>query len=85
MATNGFNRVPHPEQQTGKIESVIGLRGERIMPEMRFTEFPALSGDPRAGFLDLHRRPMFIIHHFFYIWHFTLHNERHLGVFRGRE
>ena len=24
------------------------LKGERIMPEMRFTEFPALSVDPRV-------------------------------------
>ena len=38
----------------GKIESNIGLRfrqrkDKRIMPETRFTEFPALSVDPRVG------------------------------------
>ena len=32
--------------------------GKRIMPETRFTEFPALSVDPRVGFLGLHRRQM---------------------------
>ena len=41
--------------------------GQQIMPEMRFTEFPALSVDPRVGifpfnlrleFLSLHRRLM---------------------------
>ena len=41
-----------------QIESIIGLRrkteksqpeGQRIMSETRFTEFPALSVDPRVG------------------------------------
>ena len=34
-------------------------KGKRIMPETRFTEFPALSVDPRVGILGLHRRPIF--------------------------
>ena len=33
--------------------------GEQIMPETRFTEFPALSIDPRVGISLLPRRPMF--------------------------
>ena len=32
--------------------------GKRIMPETRFTDFPALSVDPKVGILGLHRRPM---------------------------
>ena len=33
--------------------------GKRKMSETRFTEFPALSVDPRLGFLGMHRRPLF--------------------------
>ena len=32
--------------------------GEREMPEMRFTEFPAFPVCPRVGFFGLHRNPM---------------------------
>ena len=39
--------------------------GKRIMPETRFTSFPALSVDPSLGFLGLHRRPM--MDYFFYL------------------
>ena len=33
--------------------------GEWIMPETRFTKFPALSLTRGLGFLDPHRRPVF--------------------------
>ena len=32
--------------------------GKRIMPETRFSEFPALSVDPRVGIFRSHQRPM---------------------------
>ena len=38
------------------------LKGKRIMPETRLTEFPALSVDPRVGIsreIRMHRRSMF--------------------------
>ena len=38
--------------------------GKRIMPETRFTEFPALSLTRGLGFLGLHRGPMI---DFFYL------------------
>ena len=50
-----INRIYHRSpMQTEKIQP----EGKQIMPETRFTEFPALSVDPRVGILDLHRRPM---------------------------
>ena len=41
--------------------------GKFIMSKTRFTEFPALSVDPRLGFLGLHRRPM--VDYFSYLLH----------------
>ena len=52
-AMDWINRIYHWfSMQTEKSE------GKGITPETRFTEFPALSVDPRAGYLGLHRRPM---------------------------
>ena len=54
-------------------------KGKRIMPETRFTDFPALSVDPRVGisrsaseidawliFLPMTLKLLIIIRHFFY-------------------
>ena len=45
----------HHDENLGEIESIISLQTEKsqpkgkwIMPEIRFTEFPALSVDPRV-------------------------------------
>ena len=41
-----INRIYHQSSmQTEKSQP----EGKRIMPEMRFTEFPALAVDPRVG------------------------------------
>ena len=41
-----MNRIKHQSpMQIEKSQS----EGERIMPETRFTEYPAISGDPRVG------------------------------------
>ena len=63
--------------------------GKRIMPETKFTEFPALFVDQRLEFLGLHRRLMFdifflsltlkaIIYHslFLLFWTFYVATER---------
>ena len=51
-----INKSQHrSSMQTEKSQS----EGKRIMPETRFTEFPALSVDPGLGFLGLHRIPVF--------------------------
>ena len=45
-SANEINRIFHRFMvQTEKSQP----RGERIMPETKFTEFPALSIDPRVG------------------------------------
>ena len=50
-----INRICNwSSMQTEKSEP----EGKQIMPDMRFTEFPALSVDPRSGFLGLHQRLM---------------------------
>ena len=41
--------------------------GKRIMPETRFTEFPALSVDPRVGISRSHQRPMFGLNIFYFL------------------
>ena len=50
-----INRICHrSSMQIEKSQS----EGKQIMPETRFTEFPALCIDPVLGFLGLHRAPM---------------------------
>ena len=64
-------------------------KDKRIMPETRFTEFRALSVDPRVGIsryasetdvwlffitYDIEDNCMNIIRHFFYLSNFTSHN-----------
>ena len=62
------------------------LEGKRIMPESRFTAFPALSVDLRVGISDLRRRP--IIDYFSYLLfvvffkrYMTANSECHSEVF----
>ena len=50
------NRISH--RSTMQMEK-SQPEGKRIMPETKFTSFPALSVDPRVGFFYLYRRPMF--------------------------
>ena len=51
-----MNRIYHRSpMQTEKFQP----EGTWIMPDTRFSEFPALSLTRGKGFLGLHRRPMF--------------------------